>query len=42
MVSKFRREDHVLFHIRAHAILPQVLRRVGHKISLQGFAGSDA
>ena len=42
MVSKFRREDHALFQVRAHAILPQVPRRVGHKISLQGFAGPYA
>ena len=42
MVSKFRREDHALFISCAHAILPQISRRVGHKISLQGFAGSDA
>lgn len=42
MVSKFRREDHALFVIRAHAILSQVPRRVGNKIPLQGFAGFDA
>ena len=42
MVSKFRREDHALFEIRSHAILPQVSRRVGHKISLKGFARADA
>ena len=42
MVSKFRREDHALFGIRAHAILPQVPRSVGHKIPLQSFTGPDA
>jgi hypothetical protein len=31
-----------LFLIRAHAILPQVSRRVGHKIPAQGSARSDA
>ena len=42
MVSKFRREDHALFVIRAHAILSQIPRRVGNKIPLQGFARFDA
>jgi hypothetical protein len=32
----------MLFISCAHAILPQISRRVGHKISLQGFAGSKA
>ena len=32
----------LIFISCAHAILPQISRRVGHKISLQGFAGSDA
>lgn len=32
----------VIFLIRAHAILPQVPRRVGNKVSLQGAARSDA
>ena len=42
MVLKFRKEDHALFISCAHAILPQISRRVGHKISLRGLAGSDA
>jgi len=40
--SRSASEDHALFISYAHAILPQISRRVGHKISLQGFAGSDA
>ena len=39
MVSKFRRDYHALLVIRAHAILPQVPRRMGHEIPLQGIAG---
>ena len=42
MVSKFRRRDHALLVIRAHAILPQVPRRLGYEISLQGFAWYNA
>ena len=42
MVSKFRREDHALFQIRSHAILPQVPRRLGYEMSLQGFAWYNA
>jgi hypothetical protein len=39
MVSKFRRRDHALLVIRAHAILPQVPCRLGPKyryVVLQG------
>ena len=39
---KFRRENYALFISCAHTILPKISHRVGHKISLQGFAGSDA
>lgn len=36
------REDYALFSICAHAILPQVPRRVGHKIPLSIFVGPNA
>ena len=42
LASSGSASDHALFISCAYAILPQISRRVDHKILLQGFAGSGA
>ena len=42
MASDSREEDHALLVIRAHAILSQIPRRVGDKVSIQGFVRRHA